>query len=497
MSLKNRLKQWFVGNRLRIKISIMATVIIFIATVPLSLYLLVRDINDAALRQWDSIQFHAVTLENEARRHNCIVNLDPSFLEGLAERGEKIIIKEDDKKIKYEQAEKPHHETPIEQYIGSALLNAFVNHPTIQTQLKKIQEAHDVKVFKNDSGELHAKLTKKFKLRNGNIVTISITRNINESLTRPAAIYIRTLPIWFAWFMIPAAAATLIGIIMVFRPLEKALTQGFKKIEESNYTEKFTITGKYGKEITHIKKKVNNILENMEYIVQQNVQNLQDISHEVNTHLTAIKQNVDITLNYGMDDKKLLKERLDAINISVQRTTEITSVILDLANLRRSSKILATPYKIVDLLDDYVNYFNKIARDITVVKKFERNDLEIFVIREHFFLALKPIMENAIKYSHPICKQIEINILEKSDFRGVSITNWGIPINNEEKLEIFSRHYRGEHGKDHAHGSGLGLSLSSEALKLYHGWADVESVPTTVKGVRVHQTTFFLWFPKK
>jgi signal transduction histidine kinase len=101
-------------------------------------------------------------------------------------------------------------------------------------------------------------------------------------------------------------------------------------------------------------------------------------------------------------------------------------------------------------------------------------------------LALKQILDNALKYSPP-GTPIEIRIASGDGGVKVAVTDHGPGIPAYERERIFDRFYRGPATKDRIPGSGLGLSIANSVAQAHDGLLTVASRPG--------ETTFALQVP--
>ena len=75
---------------------------------------------------------------------------------------------------------------------------------------------------------------------------------------------------------------------------------------------------------------------------------------------------------------------------------------------------------------------------------------------------MRNIVENAIKYS-PAGTPVEIDISD----RKVSVKDYGAPIDENIRGDIFKRFYR--KGGRNSSGAGLGLSIATKVMELHAG----------------------------
>ncbi|MCB0748232.1 MAG: ATP-binding protein, partial [Ignavibacteriae bacterium] len=95
--------------------------------------------------------------------------------------------------------------------------------------------------------------------------------------------------------------------------------------------------------------------------------------------------------------------------------------------------------------------------------------------RESIIEATINLIDNALKYCEGKCK-LEISTGIKDNFEYLEVSDNGIGISKENQKKIFEKFYRVSTGNVHnTKGSGLGLSLVSNILKVHNGYVTVES----------------------
>jgi two-component system, OmpR family, sensor histidine kinase KdpD len=113
------------------------------------------------------------------------------------------------------------------------------------------------------------------------------------------------------------------------------------------------------------------------------------------------------------------------------------------------------------------------------------NDLNVDADRELLGLALRQLLDNALKYSPPT-STIEFAATRNGSV-DISVRNSGSLIPEREQRRIFERFYRGAQA-GHVPGTGMGLSIVEQIAKAHGGALTVSSAPQT-------GTTFTLSLP--
>ncbi len=195
-----------------------------------------------------------------------------------------------------------------------------------------------------------------------------------------------------------------------------------------------------------------------------------NINHELNSPLTAVKGNLEITLKKQRQPeeyKSVLRSSLKSIN-------EIINLLQNLHLLSMSKFKPADLYMeendIGMLLNEIIEqyeppiYAKQLSLDILVPVGINCW-CDYFLIRR----VLENIISNAIKYSLDKVL-LQIRLARSGDQIIISLINNGLPIDNKELLLFFEPFYRGkEVGKLREDGKGLGLFISRYIVESHGG----------------------------
>ena len=97
--------------------------------------------------------------------------------------------------------------------------------------------------------------------------------------------------------------------------------------------------------------------------------------------------------------------------------------------------------------------------------------------REAIALALRNLLDNAVKYSAEL-KRIEVRLDRRGKDLAIEIVDFGIGIPRPEQRRIFEKFYRVSTGLVHnMKGSGLGLAIVKHIVEAHDGEILVESTP--------------------
>ena len=110
----------------------------------------------------------------------------------------------------------------------------------------------------------------------------------------------------------------------------------------------------------------------------------------------------------------------------------------------------------------------------------------IAVDRRLVKLAIKQLVDNALKYSPPDTP-VNIHVRDGNGMITVEVTDHGSGIPEQEQTRIFERLYRSPSLEHRTPGSGLGLSIAQNIVRAHQGDLTVTSHPG--------ETTFRLTLP--
>lgn len=188
---------------------------------------------------------------------------------------------------------------------------------------------------------------------------------------------------------------------------------------------------------------------------------IQDVSHELNTPITALGMSSKRAIKKGVFDKKILT------NILIS-TKQLESIYKSLAylNFNKKEENIET-LDLQEVLTQVVKYYVELreAKEIEIKMHLEHKRFQIERVKAE--LLFSNLLSNAIKYSMPqttIC----ITLNEKS----FSIRDEGVGIPEDKLQEIFELYKR---ESSIAGGFGVGLNIVKQICDEYNIAVDVSS----------------------
>jgi len=201
-----------------------------------------------------------------------------------------------------------------------------------------------------------------------------------------------------------------------------------------------------------------------------------NISHEFRTPLTLILSPLEDLIA----DSKVplnLKENLQLINRNVLRLLRMVNQLIDFRKIEYDGmKIQASQGNVVTFCKDILSSFKDIAHKRHIELKLISSSKEIKLWYDNNMLdkVLFNLLSNSFKFTRD-GGRITVNIKQCEDGKNVeiSVQDTGIGMTEEESQHAFDLFYQGK--ADQSKGSGLGLALTKEIIRLHKGDISIKS----------------------
>ncbi len=245
-----------------------------------------------------------------------------------------------------------------------------------------------------------------------------------------------------------------------------------KKMAKGQYSER--IEKRYNDEIGELADTLNSMAGEILETTKLKNDFISSISHELRTPLTSIKGWGETILTGGLDDKY---ETELGLKIIVKETTRLSQMVEELLDFSRIESGRITlhlePVDIESVLNDIVHMFKHRGQKDGVIVEYNHPAFipEIIADQNRLRQVFINTIDNAIKFTesgNKVCVAID------SDEENVCITvkDEGIGINQEDLPKVKEKFFKGTSKKS---GSGIGLAVSDEIIKLHGGTFEIES----------------------
>lgn len=198
-----------------------------------------------------------------------------------------------------------------------------------------------------------------------------------------------------------------------------------------------------------------------------------NISHELRTPLSII---MGMNEKIKEDPTQWSAEGTELIHKNTHQLLNLTNQILELHKLEsQSAKLNWVQGDVVSFLKYIFRSFDSLAanKQIELIFKSPSAIIKMDYDKEKLQWIVSNLLSNAIKFT-PKKGKVSLNLNKSQKQLFIQIKDTGIGIPKDQQGHIFERYFQVEN-KSNLQGSGIGLSLVKELIKLFNGTIEVES----------------------
>lgn len=328
-------------------------------------------------------------------------------------------------------------------------------------------------------------------------MSVPLERADNGEYTSQAAIrYIVSLEdidsqLLVLYFYIFVAALIIILIIFIsgryfirsiVDPVEE-LSKTVNKVASGDYTARV----KYDEgndEIHSLCSNINSMLEEISGMDRMKNDFISTISHEIRTPLTAVKGWGETLLQIGDKDPVMLQKGLEVIIGESARLSELVEELLDFSRMQNGAlKLKKEKIDILAELDETVFVFRdrSVREGIDFVYTAPEEPAPMFGDPNRIKQVFTNVLDNALKYTDQGGKVTVNAVILPDGFLNIYFIDTGCGISPEDLPKVKEKFYK---TSINYRGSGIGLAVADEVIKLHDGEIKISSVlgeGTTVK----------------
>jgi two-component system sensor histidine kinase VicK len=201
-------------------------------------------------------------------------------------------------------------------------------------------------------------------------------------------------------------------------------------------------------------------------------------THELRTPLTNIRLYTEAAIDAGEDDKLTRTKSLNVINNECRRLERIVGDMLSVSEIEAGSfKIEYAEVRLDAMMDEVAHDFRAQAKEKGVELFFHLPPKlpQARADRDKLVIAIQNLIGNAIKYT-PAGGRVDVTVEASARTFTVAVKDTGIGIAPDDVSRLFERFYRASDERVRTiTGTGLGLALAREVIRLHGGDVTVES----------------------
>ena len=346
----------------------------------------------------------------------------------------------------------------------------------------KMPDYHSALISKDHFGDWHGKNS------SGENV-MAVTRVITDRNDDPVGgiRYVVSLEESDRRIFIAISALCLVGILIMFfifisstyflgsivRPVRE-ITATAKRIAEGDFNAR--IDKYYDDEIGDLCDTINYMAGELGTADKMKNDFISSVSHELRTPLTAIKGWAETMQLDGFQDRATLEKGMRIIIKETERLNGIVEEVLDFSRIQQDRMVLIMDkIDILAELDESIYMQRERANTENKHIIFEAPDLLIPVLgdRNRLRQVFINIIDNALKY----CSSGgEVNVkveIENEERVVITIADNGCGISADDLPKVKQKFYK---ANQTVRGSGIGLAVADEIVRLHKGTLDIDSI---------------------
>ncbi len=264
-------------------------------------------------------------------------------------------------------------------------------------------------------------------------------------------------------------AESLIGPIQDLKKTANQLAQGNYNINLENEKLHDDEIGDLVRTFDHMAKEIDKTRKLKEEFISS-------VSHELRTPLTSIKGWSE-TLGYEGISREELDLGLGIIQDETERLITLVEELLDFSRLASDRiRLQIDSVNVTKLAKDVVNQLGVKAseKNITLLTEFNTKESEIVDIqgdKNRLKQVLINLVQNALKFTEE-GGYVVIRLSQGDEYTTFSVVDNGIGIKQENLDKVLEKFFQEDYNKS---GSGIGLAISNEIVKLHKGKMILES----------------------
>ena len=201
---------------------------------------------------------------------------------------------------------------------------------------------------------------------------------------------------------------------------------------------------------------------------------LTNITHELLTPLTVISATI-----YKLKERApQYEEDYLVMDSNINRTTRLLRQILEVRKSQAGQlHLLVNRSNLVSFIEEACENIRPMAEHQQIKLKFNKPHSEgtAWFDADKMDKIIYNLLSNAIKYNK-VGGKIDVSLRLSKEQAVVTIADNGIGMSKEKMKHLYTRFFDGDYRKQNMPGTGIGLSLTHDLVKLHHGNIQCESL---------------------
>lgn len=288
----------------------------------------------------------------------------------------------------------------------------------------------------------------------------------------------------FAVYVVALLFVALSGVFFIqtiVSPVQK-INETAKLIAEGNYDVRIETAGKENDEITELAESINTMISEVAVTDKMKNDFISTVSHELRTPLTAIKGWGEMLKELDGEDREISRRGTEVIINEADRLSGLVEELLDFSRMQSGNMTLRLEkIDVLAELDEAVFVFKERSKRDGIEITYNAPDIPAPMMGDpnRIKQVFVNVLDNAFKYN----KQgghVDVEAHTDDGVLTINVSDTGCGIAPEDLPNVKKKFYK---ANLQVRGSGIGLAVVDEIVKLHNGAFEINSevdVGTTV-----------------
>ena len=263
---------------------------------------------------------------------------------------------------------------------------------------------------------------------------------------------------------------------LIARPIRQ-IDDAIRRLGQADFSAPIKVGGP--DDLQHLGERLDWMRQRLAELEQQKTRFLREMSHELKTPLTALRQGAELLADELVG--KLTPEQREIAEILRRNSIELQKLIEDLLNYGASqfhrTALEIGPVEIRRIAARVIDDHKLALRTKTLKLDLDLPDIRFSADSEKLRVMLDNLVSNAIKFS-PAQGTIRLSAQLRDDHVQIEVRDEGPGIAPEERARVFEPFYRGRSAsRSVVKGTGIGLSVVREYAQMHGGSVEIVGDP--------------------
>ena len=220
----------------------------------------------------------------------------------------------------------------------------------------------------------------------------------------------------------------------------------------------------------------NRMVDQLQERIEREARFTSDVAHELRSPLTTLANSVSVLEGRRDDLTERTRQALDLLSAEVRRFRRMVSDLLEISRFDSgSAEFEPSMVSVGEVIRRALQHSGASSVELVIDASLENR--RVVVDKRRFERIIGNLIENADRYAGGAARVV---VEADQDRVRIAIEDHGPGVRAEERERIFDRFARGQHdagSRGSGDGTGLGLALVSEHVKLHNGRVFEEDAP--------------------